>query len=146
MTIIPSVLLVDDSQADVKLTLRAMGELRQGHEIKVVRDGAEALDYILGTALGVERSPLQALRLILLDLKLPKVTGLEVLRLVKSNPHTQSIPIVILTSSKQESDIRACYSLGANGYVQKPVDFDLFRDVIRDIEKYWLRVNLPPPR
>jgi two-component system response regulator len=141
----PSVLLVDDSQADVKLTLHAMGEVRPSHEIKVVRDGVEALEYIFGRAHDFEYPAAQTPRLILLDLKLPKINGFEVLRALKLNPHTHSIPVVILTSSKQESDIRDCYMIGANSYVQKPVDFDVFRQVIREIETYWLRVNQAPP-
>jgi two-component system response regulator len=145
MSTAPAVLLVDDSQADVKLTLRAMGELGKGHDVKVVRDGAEALEYIFGTDQNFEYPAVQMPRLILLDLKLPKINGIEVLRALKLNPRTHSIPVVILTSSKQESDIRDCYMIGANSYVQKPVDFDVFRQVIREIETYWLRVNEAPP-
>jgi two-component system response regulator len=145
MSTTPAILLVDDSQADVKLTLRAMGELRPSHDIKVVRDGVEALEYIFGTDRDFEYPAVQTPRLILLDLKLPKVNGFQLLRALKLNPHTQSIPVVILTSSKQESDIRDCYMIGANSYVQKPVDFDVFRQVIREIDTYWLRVNQAPP-
>jgi two-component system response regulator len=145
MSTTPAVLLVDDSQADVKLTLRAFGEIRPSHDIKVVRDGAEALKYIFGTDHDFEYPAAQTPRLILLDLKLPKINGFEVLRALKLNPHTHSIPVVILTSSKQESDIRDCYMIGANSYVQKPVDFDVFRQVIREIDTYWLRVNQAPP-
>src|SRR5229473_7854011 len=116
MSAAPIILLVDDSQADVKLTLRAIGELKPSPDIKVVRDGAEALEYIFGTDQNFECPVVQTPRLILLDLKLPKINGFEVLRALKSNPHTQSTPVVILTSSKQESDIRDCYMIGANSY------------------------------
>ena len=131
------ILLVDDSQADVKLTLHAIEAHNLPQRFKVLRDGEQALDF-----LGSGTLPL--LRLVLLDLKLPKVNGFEVLRAFKSDPKTKSIPVVILTSSGQERDIQMSYQLGANSYIQKPVDFETFCDVIQQIRAYWLGVNKVP--
>ena len=131
------VLLVDDSQSDVKLTLHAIQAQSLPHRFKVLRDGEQVLQF-LGSG------PVPLLRLILLDLKLPKVNGFAVLKAIKSDPRTRLVPVVILTSSSQERDIRMSYQLGANSYVQKPVDFDTFCAVIQGIRAYWLGTNKIP--
>ena len=131
------ILLVDDSQSDVKLTLHALESERLQHRLKVLRDGEEALKFLLSCAGPVPR-------LILLDLKLPKVDGHEVLKALKSDPAMKSVPVVILTSSGQESDIRRSYGLGANSYIQKPVDFDAFCGAIQQVRDYWLELNRSP--
>lgn len=140
----PEILLVDDNAADVKLTLHA---IQQGsrQKIAVVRDGEEAFEFILGTGRYARDSRPLSLRLVLLDLKLPKINGFQILRAIKSNESTKAIPVIILTSSNQDSDLIESYRLGANGYVQKPVDFDLFGEVIKSIKDYWLSVNLTVP-
>ncbi len=127
------ILLVDDSQADIKLALYALGDEQSRHKLKVLRDGEEALRFL--------PSLVPAPKLILLDLKLPKVNGFEVLKVVKSDPALKAIPVVILSSSGQESDIRASYQLGANSYVQKPVDFEAFCTAIQQVRSYWLGLN-----
>lgn len=128
------ILLVDDSQADVKLALYALEHERLRHKLKVLRDGEEALRFLMTcTAPGP--------RLILLDLKLPKVNGFEVLKAVKAEPAMKCVPIVILSSSGQESDIRTSYQLGANSYVQKPVDFEAYCLAIQQVRTYWLGLN-----
>jgi two-component system, response regulator len=131
------VLLVDDSQADVKLTLHAIEYQNLPHRFRILRDGEEALNYLFS-------STVATLKLILLDLKLPKVNGLEVLKAVKSDPNLRAVPVVILTSSGQESDIRSSYRLGANSYIQKPVDFDDFRAAVQQVRTYWLELNKVP--
>lgn len=128
------VLLVDDSQADIKLTLHAIEYQNLPHRFRVLRDGEEALNYLLS-------SVTSGLKLILLDLKLPKVNGLEVLKALKTDPDLKGVPVVVLTSSGQESDIRTSYRLGANSYIQKPVDFNDFRAAIQQVRKYWLELN-----
>jgi CheY-like chemotaxis protein len=134
------ILLVDDSQADVKLTLHAIKYENLPHRFRVLRDGEEALQYLFPPA--AQNSPDAAsLKLILLDLKLPKVSGLEVLKAVKSDATMKSVPVVILTSSGQESDIRSSYQLGANSYIQKPVDFESFCTAIQQVRSYWLELN-----
>lgn len=138
-------LLVDDSQADVKLTLHAITQQSPEHRVAVVRDGEEALDFLFVRGRYSDRLSCSAPRLILLDLKLPKVNGFEVLKAVKGDDRTRSIPVVMLTSSKQESDVVRSYRLGANSYVQKPVDFDTFRTLVQQIERYWLAVNISAP-
>lgn len=131
------ILLVDDSQADIKLALYALEHERLRHRLKVLRDGEEALKFLIPCT-GQEP------RLILLDLKLPKVNGFEVLKAVKSEPAIKSVPIVILSSSGQESDIRASYQLGANSYIQKPVDFDDYCLALQQVRTYWLELNRAP--
>jgi two-component system response regulator len=138
------ILLVEDNAADVELTLHALSKEHLANRIRVARDGEEALDYLfLPNGEGVLR-PLPIL--ILLDLKLPKVNGLEVLRKVKADPRTKSVPVVILTSSREERDIIEGYALGVNSYIQKPLDFVQFRDTIRQLGKYWLVTNEAPHR
>jgi two-component system response regulator len=138
------VLLVEDDPDDLELTLHTFVEARITNPIQVARDGAEALDYIFcrGAHAGREADPP---RLILLDLKLPKVGGLEVLRTIKADPRTKGIPVVILTSSREERDLIEGYNLGANSYIQKPVDFAQFQKTIREMGYYWLVVNQSTP-
>jgi CheY-like chemotaxis protein len=138
------VLLVEDDPDDVELTLRTLKQERITNSVQVVMDGEEALEYIFCRGRYVDRE-CRLPRLILLDLKLPKVDGLQVLREIKADPETRAIPVVILTSSKEETDRVTGYNLGANSYIQKPVDFGQFQKTIRDTGFYWLVVNQPPP-
>lgn len=139
------ILIVEDDDKDLKLTLHALRGENIGNQIAVVRDGEEALDFIFCRGAHNGRSPDAQPRLILLDLKLPKLNGLEVLREIKASPATQAIPVVILTSSKEERDLVESYQLGVNSYIQKPVDFDQFREAIRILGLYWMVINQPPP-
>jgi len=131
-----TILLVEDNADDEQLTLRAMRQSDVPNIIRVARDGAEALDHLFGTSAG-RRLP----DLILLDLKLPKVSGLEVLQRIRADERTRTLPIVVLTSSDEERDIVESYSLGANSYIRKPVDFDEFIDAVRQLGLYWLSMN-----
>ena len=139
------VLLVDDNQADVKLTVKAFRILNSERQVSVVRDGEEALEFLFSSGRYSGKPGGSKLSLILLDLKLPKVNGFEVLKAVKTDPKTQSIPVVMLTSSNQAQDVRECYRLGANSYIQKPVDYDEFCEAIQQIERYWLLFNKTRP-
>lgn len=139
------ILLVEDNPADLELTLHALRQNHLANRIHLARDGEEALDYLFGRGQHSQR-PLDApLKLVLLDLKLPKVDGIEVLRAIKSDPRTKVIPVVILTSSKEERDLVSSYELGVNSYIQKPVDFAEFRETVKQLRLYWLLVNQPPP-
>ncbi len=138
------ILLVEDNVADEELTLHALKTNHLTNNIRIVRDGAEALDFLFHTGAYAHRAGSSRPRVILLDLKLPKVDGLEVLRQIRSDPRTQSIPVVILTSSREERDIIESYRLGVNSYIVKPVDFDKFMEVAGNIELYWLVLNTPP--
>lgn len=140
------ILLVEDNQDDVELTLHALKSEKVRNVIHVARDGEEALDFLYGREGDKQRPQRNQLRLILLDLKLPKVDGLEVLREIKSNPRTKPIPVVVLTSSREERDIVESYRLGVNSYIQKPVDFNQFRESVKQLGLYWLVVNQAPPR
>ena len=139
------ILLVEDNPDDEALTLRALKKNNVGNTVAIVRDGAEALDFLFCTGEYADRDPRDKPQVILLDLKLPKVDGLEVLRRVRADERTQRLPIVILTSSKEEQDIIRGYSLGANSYVRKPVDFNQFMEAVRQLNLYWLVLNEAPP-
>jgi len=139
------ILLVEDSSSDEKLTLVAFRRSGVPHEMVVARDGADALDYLERRGKYADRDPGARPALILLDLKLPRVGGLEVLRRVREDPRTRMIPIVILTASKEEADVARAYSLGANGYVHKPVDFGEFAEGAKTLAQFWLRWNEQPP-
>ena len=139
-----TLLLVEDNPDDETLALRAFKNIEDIKEVIVVRDGAEALDYLFGTGEFAGRDTRQQPRLILLDMKLPKLNGLDVLRRVRQDERTRYHPVVLMTSSRQESDIMAGYSLGANSYIQKPVNFDEFVDAMRDLARYWMKINRTP--
>ena len=139
------ILLVEDNQDDVDLALRALKREKLANHIFVARDGEEALDFLLCRGAFAHRSFEQPPKLVLLDLKLPKVDGMEVLKQVKTDPRTKTIPIVIMPSSKEERDLVASYNLGANSYIQKPVDFDQFRETVKTVGLYWLVINQPVP-
>ncbi|MEP7285602.1 MAG: response regulator [Chloroflexota bacterium] len=138
------ILLVEDSPDDVKLALYAFKKYKLANHIEVVRDGAEALDYLFCMGKYTDRTPQNGPRLILLDLKLPKVDGLTVLERIKSDPRTRQIPVVVMTSSHEESDIIKSYALGTNSYIVKPVDFEQFTEAVRQLGFYWLLLNQPP--
>jgi CheY-like chemotaxis protein len=139
------ILLIDDDEGDVELALHALRENKLVNHIQVLRDGEEALDYFFGPGREARRTEGQLPKLILLDLKLPKVDGIEVLRRIKCDPETKLIPVVILTSSKEERDLVRGYDLGVNSYIRKPVDFNQFREMVRQVGLYWLLTNQPPP-
>jgi len=140
------ILLVEDNRDDEVLTLRALRKNRITNEVVVVRDGAEALEYVFGTGRYEGRDTTAMPDLILLDLKLPKVDGLEVLRRLRADQGTRSLPVVILTSSAEEQDVLKGYGLGANSYIRKPVDFDEFMEAARQLGVYWLVLNQGPPK
>jgi two-component system response regulator len=139
------ILLVEDNPDDEALTLRAFAKNNIGNRIVVVRDGAEALDWLFKRDRYKDRTEPDP-QLVLLDLKLPKVDGLEVLRQVREDARTKLLPVVILTSSKEESDLLRGYELRANSYIRKPVDFTRFVDSVRELGMYWLVLNEPPPQ
>lgn len=139
------ILLVEDNPDDVELTLRGLRHNHVANRIHIARDGEEALDFLFCRGAFAGRDAATPPRVILLDLKLPKVEGLEVLRQVKSDPRTRAIPVVVLTSSREEKDMIQSYHLGVNSYIQKPVDFDKFRETVRQLGLYWLVVNQAPP-
>jgi len=140
------ILLVEDNPDDVELTLRALKKNNIKNEVVVARDGVEALDYLFGAGSYSGRDTSLMPQLILLDLKLPKLDGLDVLRRVRADERTKVLPVVILTSSKEEQDLINGYSLGANSYVRKPVDFTQFIDAVGKLGLYWLLLNESPPR
>lgn len=139
------ILLVEDNPNDVKLALHAFQKNNIANRVEIVRDGAEALEYIFCTDRYAHRQIENGPKVILLDLKLPLVDGIEVLRRIKADPRTSAIPVVVMTSSKEEPDIAECYRLNANSYIVKPVDFDQFTEVVRQLGFYWLLLNQPPP-
>ncbi len=139
-------LLVEDNPADVELTIHALTSNNITNSVRVIRDGAEALEYIFCTGPYAGRNISDRPNVILLDLKLPLVDGLEVLRQIKQSPETQSIPVVVLTSSREERDVVESYKLGVNSYIVKPVDFEQFAKAISDLGLYWAVLNQPPKR
>jgi CheY-like chemotaxis protein len=139
------ILLVEDNPDDEALTLRAFKHNRIDNGVVVTRDGAEALDYLFGKGKYAGRDLNAMPALILLDLKLPKVDGLEVLKQLRANPLTALLPVAILTSSREEQDLIAGYKLGLNSYILKPVDFDQFTEAVRSLGRYWLAINEAPP-
>jgi two-component system response regulator len=140
-----AILLVEDNPDDVDLTLRALRKEGMTAEVAVVHDGVEALDYLLCRGRYEGRDPGRKPRVVLLDLKLPGLPGLDVLARLRADRRTSLLPVVVLTSSREESDVSASYALGANSYIRKPVDFDRFRESIRHIATYWLTLNEAPP-
>ena len=139
------ILLVEDNPADEKLTLRAFKQCGVANDVTVVRDGAEALDYLLGTGSHAGRDIRELPAVVLLDLKLPRIGGLEVLRRVREAEATKLLPVVILTASKEDEDIARSYELGANAYVRKPVEFAEFVTATKTLGLFWLLLNEPPP-
>lgn len=139
------ILLIEDNPTDEKLTLRAFTKSGIFNDIVVARDGAEALDYLFGTGKYAERDPADVPTVVLLDLKLPRVDGLEVLRRVRADPRTKLVPVVVLTASKEEEDIAKSYELGCNAYIRKPVDFADFASAVKNLGLFWLLLNEPPP-
>lgn len=140
-----SILLVEDNPDDIELTQRAFRKSNVANELMIVRDGAEALDFIYGKGKYEGKDSGTLPGIVLLDLKLPKVDGLEVLKAIRSHPETRLLPVIILTSSKEEQDRTNGYKLGANSYIRKPVDFEQFSRAVQQLGLYWLVLNEPPP-
>jgi two-component system response regulator len=140
-----TILLVEDNADDEALTLRALKRNNIGNPVVVARDGVQALDWLFGRGPHSSRDPRIVPAIVLLDLKLPKVNGLEVLRALRADERTRTTPVVILTSSREEQDLVASYDLGANSYIRKPVDFGQFSDAVRQLGLYWLVLNELPP-
>jgi two-component system response regulator len=138
------ILLVEDSPTDLELSLRVFKKHQLANRIEVARDGEEALDFLFGPGAHADRGRNQIPKVILLDLKLPKVGGLDVLRRIKGDPRTRTIPVVVLTSSREEKDLVESYHLGVNSYIVKPVDADKFSECLKEIGIYWLLSNAPP--
>ncbi len=138
------ILLVEDNKSDAELTIRALKKNNLANELTHVRDGAEALDFIFAQGRYFDRKIDDIPNVIILDLKMPKVNGIEVLRRIKSDERTKKIPVVMLTSSKEDPDIEECYRLGVNSYVVKPVEFNHFVKAITDLGLYWMILNQPP--
>jgi two-component system response regulator len=140
-----TILLVEDNPDDVKLTLRALQNCNIANKVVVAGDGLEALNYLLGAGAHAGRDLSDCPAVVLLDLKLPKIDGLELLRRMRADHRTKLLPVVVLTSSKEEQDIVTSYDLGANSYIRKPVDFDRFVEAVRQLGLYWLLLNEAPP-
>lgn len=139
------ILLVEDDPADAELTLHALRCDGLASRVHVARDGEEALDFLYCRGVHGQRDPAQRPKLILLDLKLPKADGIAVLEQIKNDPLLKAVPVIVITSSREDRDMIHSYQLGANSYIQKPLDFDEFRATIKQLGLYWLRVNVPPP-
>jgi len=140
------ILLVEDNPDDEALTLRALRKNNISNRVVVARDGVEALDYLFGTGIHAGRDTREQPQVVLLDLKLPKLNGLDVLQRMRADPRTKLQPVVILTTSNEDQDILSSYELGANSYIRKPVDFEQFMEAVRQLGLYWLVLNMPPPR
>lgn len=140
------ILLVEDNPTDAELTMMALRERKLANHLVWVKDGAQALDFLFARAAYANRQNEEAPKVVLLDLRLPKVDGLEVLRRLKADERTKSIPVAVLTSSKEDRDVIASYDLGVNSFVSKPVDFDEFAKVVSELGLYWLLINRPPVR
>ena len=140
------ILLVEDNPSDVGLTKRALDKRHIGNQLLVAEDGQEALDYLFATGVHAGRDVTDLPTVVLLDLKLPRLDGLEVLRRIRADPRTKRLPVVILTCSGEEQDLAASYDLGANSYIRKPVDFAKFAEAIEYLGLYWLVLNEPPPK
>ena len=145
MTDLKRILLAEDDPNDVELTLTALGEYNLANEVYVVKDGAEALDYLWRQGAFAARPPGDPV-VMLLDIKMPKVDGVEVLRQIKSDPRLRLMPVVVLTSSREERDVAESYRLGANAYVVKPVDFHAFVKAVKEVGVFWAVINEPPPK
>lgn len=141
-----TILLVEDNPDDELLTLRALQKSNILNEVVVTRDGAEALDYLFASGAYSDHDPNDLPEVVLLDLRLPKIDGLEVLRRLRAHKRTKLLPVVVLTTSDEESDIIASYNLGANSYIQKPVDFTQFMAAVQQLGLYWLVLNITPPK
>ena len=141
MSTCSDILLVEDQASDAELALHALRDLGLDRSVTLVRDGAEALDFLFARGAYADRDPGDLPQFILLDLKLPKLDGLQVLQAIRSDERTQDVPVVALTSSKEACDVKRCYELGVNSYVVKPVDFDQFTEAIQQIGRYWLSMN-----
>lgn len=138
------VLLVEDSNSDAEMTIRALKKNNLANKIVHLKDGAEALDFLFAEGMYADRKVENSPKVILLDLKMPKINGIEVLQRIKSDERTQKIPVVVLTSSKEDPDIQECYRLGVNSYVVKPVKFEAFVKAVSDLGMYWMVLNQPP--
>jgi two-component system, response regulator len=138
------ILIVEDTSEDLDLTLRALRKAKITNHIQVARDGEEALEFIFCEGSFAERNIEDGPKVILLDLKLPKIDGLEVLQRIKSDPRTKSIPVVVLTSSREQNDVVESYNLGVNSYIVKPVNFEQFSEAVQKLGMYWLLINHPP--
>jgi len=139
------ILLVEDDPRDARLTMRELERQSLNMRVSLARDGEEALDFLLCRGAFADRSLRRPPTVVLLDLKLPKIDGLQVLRELKTRPETQAIPVVVLTSSREDRDRVDSYKLGVNSYIQKPVDFEQFRAAVKEVGLYWLALNQPPP-
>ena len=138
------ILLVEDSAEDAELTLRALKKHNLANRIHHAKDGVEALDFLFARGPHADQSTLRALRVVLLDLKLPRVDGIEVLKQMRGDSRTRLVPVVVLTSSREDPDIARCYALGVNSYIVKPVEFEEFIKVVSSLGLYWLLLNQPP--
>jgi two-component system, response regulator len=138
------ILLVEDSQDDLDMTLRALRKANLANHVEIARDGVEALDFIFCEGAHAGRNVEQRPKLVLLDLKLPRIDGMEVLRRMKSDPRTRMIPVVVLTSSKEQKDVVNSYHLGVNSYIVKPVNFEGFATAVQELGLYWMLLNQPP--
>ena len=138
------ILIVEDTPQDLELTMRALRKANVTNRIQVARDGAEAIEFIFGEGVHAGRKIEDAPKVILLDLKLPKIDGIEVLRRIKGDPRTKTIPVVVLTSSREQKDVVESYRLGVNSYIVKPVNFERFVSAVQELGMYWLLLNQPP--